>query len=388
MPVSRYSGRRTAFSLVTHPSSVATSESDLNQSRIEQSLKRWLGVTLYYDKAWWSKEEKCWVDESFHILDQVTIFDRERIARRMKALAGDSNAGLSSFVWNDVVFNSFRAGYIKQLDFELYKNLKSRIAKRMYRFLDKRFYHAARQEFELSDFAFEKIGLSRKYHTGEIKRLLLPAIAELEEVRFITHVESAARFQRQARGSWTVVFTKAQPGRSKQMTDNPLVAELAAHGVSRTAAESLVRTHASEKIQEKVALVDWLKAKKDRRVAKNSAGFLVKAIRDDYPLPEDFRSQAQRPRGSSGARERAATTPPRVEHESDRGLETEIDAYWKSLSPSEQEELEGEALKGADKFLFDQYFTGKERGGTLFQAARSAILGKEIRKRLALQRAA
>jgi plasmid replication initiation protein len=27
-----------------------------NYKRLEQSLNRWLGVTLYYDKSWWSKE--------------------------------------------------------------------------------------------------------------------------------------------------------------------------------------------------------------------------------------------------------------------------------------------------------------------------------------------
>ena len=95
--------------------------------RIEQSLRRWLGVTLYYDKAWWSKEEQCWVDESFHILEQVTIFDRERRERHRSARQDDPNAGLSSIVWNSVVFNSFKTGYLKQLDLELYKTLESRI---------------------------------------------------------------------------------------------------------------------------------------------------------------------------------------------------------------------------------------------------------------------
>src|SRR6516225_2775306 len=28
----------------------------VNYRRIEESLKRWMGVTLYYDKAWWNKE--------------------------------------------------------------------------------------------------------------------------------------------------------------------------------------------------------------------------------------------------------------------------------------------------------------------------------------------
>src|SRR5262249_10577990 len=28
--------------------------------RLEKSLNRWVGVTLYYKKAWWNKEQKCW----------------------------------------------------------------------------------------------------------------------------------------------------------------------------------------------------------------------------------------------------------------------------------------------------------------------------------------
>ncbi len=55
-----------------------------NYHRLEQSLNRWLGVTLYYEKAWWSKEEQSWVNEGFHILDHVQILDQERQRRAAK----------------------------------------------------------------------------------------------------------------------------------------------------------------------------------------------------------------------------------------------------------------------------------------------------------------
>src|SRR5450432_4007610 len=98
-----------------------------NYNRLEQSLNRWLGVTLYYDKSWWSLEEQSWVNEGFHILDHVTILDLERQRRRAKS---GENTGKSSFVWNEVVFNSFKSGYLKQIDFEFYKRLESAISKR------------------------------------------------------------------------------------------------------------------------------------------------------------------------------------------------------------------------------------------------------------------
>src|SRR5690606_33255702 len=102
--------------------------------RIETSLNRWVGVTLYYKNAWWNKKDGRWADEKFHILDNVTLFDRDQVGLGQTALP------ISKFKWNDVVFRSFRAGNLKKLDFEFYKRLRSAIAKRLYRFLDKRFY--------------------------------------------------------------------------------------------------------------------------------------------------------------------------------------------------------------------------------------------------------
>ena len=48
-----------------------------NYDRLEKSLNRWVGITLNYKNAWWSRDQQCWVNEKFHILDNVTIYDRE-----------------------------------------------------------------------------------------------------------------------------------------------------------------------------------------------------------------------------------------------------------------------------------------------------------------------
>ena len=62
----------------------------------------------------WSKAEQCWVDEKFHILENVSLFDREK-ARRHPQARRQPTLPLSSFVWNDVVFRSFRAGNLKSI---------------------------------------------------------------------------------------------------------------------------------------------------------------------------------------------------------------------------------------------------------------------------------
>ena len=61
-------------------------QSGQSYRRIEEALHRWVGVVLMYENAWWDNAAKSWVDENFHVLDNVTLYDRER--RRPSARSG------------------------------------------------------------------------------------------------------------------------------------------------------------------------------------------------------------------------------------------------------------------------------------------------------------
>ena len=61
-------------------------QSGQSYRRIEEALHRWVGVVLMYENAWWDNAAKSWVDENFHVLDNVTLYDRER--RRLSTRAG------------------------------------------------------------------------------------------------------------------------------------------------------------------------------------------------------------------------------------------------------------------------------------------------------------
>src|SRR3954452_14836317 len=154
-----------------------------NYHRIDDALTRWMGVTLYYEKAWWDNDAKAWVDAKFHILDNVQVLaksERERLRRR-----GQLDHFHSWFKWNEVVFKSFRADNLKRLDLDPYFHLKSSTAKRMFRFLDKRFYHRSRWEFELAEFACQDVARSRWSDAGQTKAKLQPGIEELEAQGFL-----------------------------------------------------------------------------------------------------------------------------------------------------------------------------------------------------------
>lgn len=364
--------------------------------RISESLGRWLGVTLYYDKAWWSKEENCWVDEKFHILDNVTILDRERRNSRIRLAEDDPTAGQSSFVWNDVVFSSFRSGYIKQLDFSLYKSLSSPVAKRIYRFLDKRFYHRDSLRFKLKDFAFEHIGLSRNYHNGEIKRRLIPALEELERAQFLQPLSPTERFANISRGEWEILLVKQgssdvepilEACPKQELTGNRSVVldALESRGVSSGVAKKIVADYSETTIREKVSLHDDLLAKNDARMSRNPAGFLVSSIKNDFPIAPK-RKKTPPPTKSIPKPAPTLVAPVASEQVSAANQrQQQVLRVLSQLSVEEQRELEERAVKNANEFMFRNYHERKANGGPLFETVRQILIADEIARMVGLE---
>ncbi len=348
--------------------------------RVEDGLNRWTGVTLQYRKSWWVNDEKSWVTETFHVLNSVTVYDRERIARRRMMAKDAPEKALSSFVWSDQVFQSFKAGYIKQLDFDFYKSLTSAISKRMFRFLDKRFYNTGRWEFDLQVFACEHIGLSKNYSNSELKRKLAPAISELETNGFLAPLSDEERFVRERCGKWRAVFVKA----TKKLavlprTDSehdPLLRDLVGRGLNPRSAQKLLREHPPEKIREKVQLFDQLKERGGEGAIRNRPGWLYAAIVKDYTVAA---VAPPLPAPAPGA----ATSVPVEVSETERAdqLRAEsFDRYWSSLTNEQRHEFEEKAVADAAAFLQKQYRRGEEARGPLWRAARQSILTEHFKR--------
>ena len=99
-----------------------------------------------------------------------------------------------------MIFRSFQSGNLKQLDLEFYLKLRLPTTKRMFRFLDKRFYRRDRLDFDLKTLACEHIGMSRSYKPTELKRRLRPALEELEALGFLEPLPESERYAWQGRG--------------------------------------------------------------------------------------------------------------------------------------------------------------------------------------------
>jgi hypothetical protein len=344
-------------------------QSGQSYRRIEEALHRWVGVVLMYENAWWDNAAKSWVDEQFHVLDNVTLYDRERW--RTSTRAGKSGKGdkigpkpdkpplpLSSFRWNEVIFQSFQSGNLKQLDLEFYLKLRLPTTKRMYRFLDKRFYRRSRLDFDLRTLACEHIGLSRTYAPTELKRRLKPALEELEQLGFLEPIGPEERYSYVKRGCWRIMFIRGccvapevqGPTALSENQPAELIEALRTRGVTRRTAQELVDSHPASRIRTKIEVLDWLLRNADKRVGKNPAGYLVASIRSDYQAPGDYQTQTSgsktpdrdsRQLKADSLRSQLMQQQARdeVQAQRDKARETRLRTAWERLTETERESI-------------------------------------------------
>lgn len=322
--------------------------------RVELALRRWVSVTLHYENAWWDKSEERWTSGAFHILDDFELNDSRETSPQMTLLT-------SRIVWSNRIFNSFVEGHLKNIRYDLYIQLKSSISKRMYRFLDKRFYHGRSCSFELRDFAHEHIGLSRSYRDcGKLKEKLHDAITELERIGFLETLPVERRFQQEGKGRWKVTFIRGgvKPLASAAVelplneTQPELIDGLVKWGVTLVTAKELVESYATELIAKQLEHLEWMIEKRPAKVG-DSGAYLVDAIRKDYAAPKGFISKAERQRvaEAKAAKEKQAHEQKREEQAQKQKKNQElaaIEGYWQSLSKEQQQALQAAADASTD----------------------------------------
>lgn len=151
-------------------------------SRLTKSLDRLSGVRIRASNAFYDNSTKAYQTVNFGLIDAYEI--------------NDSRGGLdrdqprSFFIWSEKLFESFKSGFIKKLDLDLYFTLRSAVSRRMYRYLDKHTYYRSTIERHLMSFAFDKLGLSRtNKFVSSVKQQVEPACEELKAVGYLESYE-------------------------------------------------------------------------------------------------------------------------------------------------------------------------------------------------------
>jgi hypothetical protein len=290
-------------------------------------------------------------------------------------------APLSAFVWNEVVFRSFTAGNLKSIDFEFFKSLNTAVAKRLYRFLDKRFFFAGHKEFDLRELCCEHIGLSRNHDIANLKRKLLKGIRELEERGFLREALPTLRFRKIRPGEWKVAFDRMSnnaPMASLNLNaevGGPLAQRLIERGVKTSVAYQLHATFPEERIRKHLDEFDKLMLEKNSKVQRNPPGFLVTSINSDYTIVRGATKRATRRESGSPKQIVADSSVSSVKaqivsRESDESIESSLAAlFWGSLSQELRNRLQSEVLEKASPIHRDIL----ARGGSLAESVREKL---------------
>lgn len=311
--------------------------------RIYKALHRLSTTNYNYRYAWRDRTNQEWIpSQVFSYIQALKVHEADR----------PTDSGLCEVTWSDDFHRSLEAGNLKGIDFEMFVGLKRSISKRLYRFLDKRFGGGwVTVTYRLDTLAFEKIGISRNYKdAAQIKRLILPAIKELESLGYLEPVPPEERFRKVSRGVWEVSFQKFKKpslSQSRQPAERdlskPVEARLIELDVFPTEAKKFVSEYPREYLEQKIDEFPF------RSADTNPGGLLADSIRKNMQPPPGYQLPADRQAAQAEAERKQKIMQSRAHEQKqkeDALLETQeqqralAEKTLNLLSESELDELE------------------------------------------------
>lgn len=302
--------------------------------RIAEALDRmrWSGVKA--QNAFWDNERKSYVTKAFGIIDEYELLDSSK-----PGPPGQDSFPFSYVILSEALFASIKAGYIKSLDMKTYFELESALAKRLYRYLDKKAYGKGRFEIGLFTLADVHLGLKLCKYSSQIKQQLEPAHNELIKVGFLKSTECRKTSDGSSEKVIYTFFDKAEmkeemlvEADSQSMPcDSELLTRLVEIGITHKVAEQIVREYTAETVNEQMEMLPY-------RKAKDPAAALVAAIKDSWAPPASYKTKVK-----SEQKKEAGKLEQTLEEKQKAGLRARIEEYLAKLSPAECEALKAEA---------------------------------------------
>lgn len=316
--------------------------------RIEDSLNRLASVSIFAKNSFWDNSKKSYVTKNFGIIDDYEIFDYGNKKER-------NDSSPSSYVnINEVVYESIKSGYIKNLSMNFYSSLSGDIAKRLFRYLDKKSYNKNRYEINLHDLAYTHMGMEEETYKylSDITRKLTAAHNELIEKGFL---QSAEYKETTSYKTFKVVYTFSDKKKMLQKVDQTKLFKICAEpkdqirksgnktldnlieiGITEHVARQILKNYPEDKIKAQIEALPF-------RKAKDPAAILVKSIKEEWSPSSGYKNHIE-------SKKRAANNKAKKEAEEKRNAERleKIEKYLAKLSKKERKALENEAMVRAE----------------------------------------
>lgn len=354
-------------------------DSQRSYERLESSLRRLVSVRLESTESFWDHKDRCFLTRGFGLIDNYTLYrkDRERPA---------DQPFLSSVTFNETIFESFRSGFVKTLDLDLFLSLRYPIARKLFRLLDKKLHRSPIYEIELMRLA-SRIALTDSHYPSDVRKHLQAPHQELIQIGFLKQVSTVRkgrsetlRYVMNPRAEWKRPAVRVAPA-----SEHPLVRELVARGVTRDVARQLLSTHGEKLIADKLEVFDELRSNGSPLLSKNPAGFLRTSIEKDFTPPTGYipRAERQRLKDEQAAAARHKLELVKAQEQADQAREAALQELWNGLSDEEKQSLEAQVLIGLNNFARKAYRQEKTAGKVgaghhALRAGINAILGLRL----------
>lgn len=286
--------------------------------KIKDALERITTTSIKSGGTYYSKEKKEWIEEIFHLY--------ERVVFKGRALPNGNIADTNYLYLNSWYLDNINANYVKPIDWEYYKYLENPIAQRLYELLSVKFYGILMRRGSFLSYKYsticELLPITRQKYFSLAKKILDPSHEKLKESGFLADWNWDETLDK-GDNDWLIKYYPGErakeeierfrvgeqlefdisPRRDKEVAKEKMeltelsaekssVAErLTRRGITQITARKLTRAYSTSQIQRQMEVFDWLVEKKSSLVQKNPAGFLRKAIEEDYQPPKEYLDQ-------------------------------------------------------------------------------------------------
>lgn len=367
--------------------------------KIKEAFTRIKTTSIESKGTFYSKDKKQWVEDIFNLYDRV-IFKGEKISD--KEIADDNYLFLGS--WYLQSLNSF---YVKSIDYTYWRSLKSKIASRLYEILGVKFYGIRNKKncdihFKYSTLC-QLLPVKPYRYFSDAKRQLDSGNNELKNTGFISKFE----WSENGKKDWLIYYwpgerakKEMKNGQVKQLDFNEnhylngsgisdkdidikkqtesdynhyLVDKLVGLNVSKITASRLVKKYNNELIKDWVRAIDFANA-------EDKAAYIVKAIKEEWYLPEEYLREKER-NTVEKEQEKINSLQKKEQEKKQKKIQEEkqkLDQIYHSLDPDKQKEIDQEAENRLDDFWKSQL--NKQRTKGKYSKILQAALDKERRE--------
>jgi len=360
-----------------------------NYQQIRKALERIQTTTIKSVGTFYSKEDKRWIEDIFHLYDRV-VFKGKELPN--SEIADDNYLFLGSWY-----LQNLNSRYTKPIDYSYWRSLKSKIASRLYEILGVKFYGVRNKKGCDITYKYttlcKLLPLNPYKYISQAKRQLNSGNDELKDTGFI----SEYRWEKNGNDHWLISYWPGErakeeirrvetkninnrietylPGpkegaikyskdlsaclseRVRSQTGNAqaeqvgLVNKLLKLNVSKITAENLTKNNDQELIKKWIEAINYSNA-------DDKAAYIVKAIRENWQFPEEY---LRKKREEQRKEEEEKIEYIKIKQKEEENKKRQI---YNSLNPLQQEEIRKETEKRLPDFWKEKLNKARVKGTT------------------------